>query len=210
MAIEFKNTLNVTENTKFHGYNLLGVDGIPKDPGNAPVSEIISLTKTNLTNNMSIVRDEEDSLTYHLKIGGNIAASFTIQSDRFLKTVSFDPGTNILTFVFVTATGETTVPIDLASLIDTYTAGNGLTLSAGKFSVKLSAGESRLIVDENGLHLDITDISNALNALSEGISKEAELRGTADNSLNDRLTVIESCHLKMVDNNLILHIEEEA
>ena len=210
MAIEFKNTLNVTENSKFLGYNLLGVDGIPKDPGNAPVSEIISLTKTNLTNNMSIVQDEEDSLTYHLKIGGNTAASFTIPSDRFLKTVSFDPGTNILTFVFVTATGETTFPIDLASLIDTYTAGNGLTLSAGKFSVKLNADEKRLIVDENGLHLDITDISEALNALSLGISEEATQRATADNSLNDRLTVIESCHLKMVNNDLILHIEEEA
>ena len=159
---------------------------------------------------MSIVQDEEDSLTYHLKIDGSIAASFTIPSDRFLKTVSFDPGTNILTFVFVTATGETTFPIDLASLIDTYTAGNGLTLSAGKFSVKLSADEKRLIVDENGLHLDITDISEALNALSLGISEEATQRATADNSLNDRLTVIESCHLKMVDNNLILHIEEEA
>ena len=210
MAIEFKNTLNVTENSKFLGYNLLDVDGIPKDPGNAPVSEIIALTKTNLTNNMSIVRDEEDSLTYHLKIGGNIAASFTIPPDRFLKEASFKPDTNELIFVFMTAAGETTVPVGLKSLVDIYEEGNGLTLSAGKFSIKLNADEKRLIVDENGLRLDITDISEALNALSQGISEEATQRATADNNLNDRLTVIESCHLKMVDNNLILHIEEEA
>ena len=80
---------------------------------------------------------ETNTLEYTLYVGGQSAGVINIPQDQFLESVSFDPETGILTFVFNTSEGQTTTNIDISSLIDTYTAGNGLQVSNNQFSVKL-------------------------------------------------------------------------
>ena len=104
-------------------------------------SELINLVK-------------KDDLTYELQVGDRIAGTISIPKDQFLKTVSFDEETSEMTFVFDTLDGEKTTVIDMSKLIDTYVAGNGLSLDGYKFSVLLDPStEAYLEVSESGIKL---------------------------------------------------------
>jgi len=71
--------------------------------------------------------------------------------------------------------------VDVTDLVDVYTAGNGLQLSNGEFSIKLATGnESFLTVDANGLKLDGVQsaIDTAKNTVSGLVAtEEARAKG---------------------------------
>lgn len=83
--------------------------------------------------------------------------------EQILNSTDFDTETHILTLVFNTTKGLQKVDVDLSDLADTYTAGQGLSLSSsGEFSVKKSAGsESFLTVDSSGIA--VTGITAAIS-----------------------------------------------
>lgn len=104
---------------------------------------------------------ETNTLEYTLYVGGQSAGVINIPQDQFLESVAFDPETGILTFVFNTSGGQTTTNIDISSLIDTYTAGNGLQVSNNQFSVKLDGSQDNsLTISANGLMLDKTQFAS--------------------------------------------------
>ena len=104
-------------------------------------------------------------LQYQLTVNGKSAGTIDIPKDQFLKSVSFDPETNVLTFVFSTSDGDVTTEIDLTGLIDTYTAGDGLNLVNGQFSVKLDgSANNALVLTPNGLFVDKTQFESAADA----------------------------------------------
>ena len=119
--------------------------------------------------------EAQSDLVYALKVGDRIAGTITIPKDQFLKSVSYSNETKTLTFVFVTENGENNVDINISDLIDTYEAGNGLTLSDNIFSVKIDANSQKYIeVSENGVKVvgidealakkvDWTDVSTEEN-----------------------------------------------
>ena len=56
--------------------------------------------------------------------------------DSFLDDVSYDPETGKVTFTWIMGDSSTkTDEIDIGDLVDTYTAGNGLTVSGNEFSI---------------------------------------------------------------------------
>ena len=99
-----------------------------------------------------------DGLTVTLALGGATIGSFTVAQETYLDNVTYNSTTHVMTFTYNTASGQTAIDVDLSGLVDTYTAGNGLQLSSGAFSVKLKTGESNLVVDSNGLSLSLTNI----------------------------------------------------
>lgn len=60
--------------------------------------------------------------------------------DGVVDDVTYNSVTKILLISFNTSSGKTDVPLDLAGLVDTYTAGNGLTVTNNEFSAKLGDG----------------------------------------------------------------------
>lgn len=117
---------------------------------------------------IALRQDQADSLIYYLIVNDANAGTINIPKDQFLKSATYDGSTHILTFVFETTSGETSTPVDLSDLIDTYTAGNGLSLDNNKFSVKIDAsGSSRLSVGENGLKLTDPTVDSELSTTSE-------------------------------------------
>ena len=99
-----------------------------------------------------------DGLTVTLALGGTTIGSFTVAQETYLDNVTYNGTTHVMTFTYNTASGQTAIDVDLSGLVDTYTAGNGLQLSSGAFSVKLKSGESNLVVDSTGLSLSLTNI----------------------------------------------------
>ena len=187
MAIEYKKAITFTKDSTIYGHQSLDEGGFPKDAGNGKVSQVLDLaenqTVDSLKSKISITIDLEDSRLYHFNIDGTSVATFEIPADRFLKSVTYDDVTKVLTFTFFTGSGEETVSVDLSSLVDTYTAGNGLTLSGGVFSIKLKSSETRLKVDSTGLYIDLSDILSKITA-------EETARKNADADLSGRIDTL--------------------
>ena len=122
--------------------------------------------------------------------------------DGMLKSATYDAKTHILTLTFNTDSGKTEpITVDLGTLVDTYTAGDGLYFSdAGNhtFAIKIATGsEEFLSVDANGLKISgigtaiSTAVGDAKTELEGKISAEAERATAAENALDVRLDVIE-------------------
>ena len=167
MAIEYKNKITLTKDSVIYGHQSVDDGGFPKNAGNAKVSEILDLaenqTKENLKGNVSFSVDSTNSRLYHLSLYGESVASFEVPDDKYLKSVGFDATTNKLKFTFVVDEKESVAYVDLSSLIRTYTAGDGLVLSNGKFSLVIKSGEARLKVGTGGVYLDLSDITKSID-----------------------------------------------
>lgn len=102
-------------------------------------------------------------------VDGVVIAEFSdaeFVADGVLEDVSYDADKKELTFTWniKDAEGKTkTDVVNIADLIDTYVAGNGLTLTNSTFSIKVdTTSENFLSVDENGIK--VSGIQNAINA----------------------------------------------
>lgn len=129
-------------------------------------------------------------LEYNLMVDETIKGTINIPKDQFLKSVSYDPETHVLTFIFLTSDGEVPTPIDMSSLVDMYQAGNGLTLANNTFSIKLDpSSNNALTLSAAGLMLDNTPLEKAaedIEILNSDIPKSAEETGafiSEDNTL---------------------------
>lgn len=130
-------------------------------------STVLGLTYTNNRISLTGIDGEE--------IAGFDASAFV--ADGVLEDVSYNTETKDLTFTW-NILGEDgnkkTDIVNIADLIDTYTAGNGLKLENAEFSVKLAEGnESFLTVDTNGVKL--SGVQEAINtAKQDAIDAAAE------------------------------------
>lgn len=117
-------------------------------------------------------------------ISGEVIAEFSdaeFVADGVLEDVSYNAETKELTFTWNTKDAEgnfKTDVVNIADLIDTYTAGNGLELSGSEFSVKLAAGsESFLSVDANGVKL--SGVQAAIDAAEGRAASDAQSKANA-------------------------------
>lgn len=100
--------------------------------------------------------------------------------DGMLESASFED--NKLIFVFNTDASKTQIEVPVASLVDEYTAGNGLALNGKEFSVKV-AGESFLSVDAEGVKL--SGVQSAINAAKSAAVTEANVASAAAKAAAD-------------------------
>lgn len=112
---------------------------------------------------INIVKDETNDLIYTLMVDGEERGSINIPKDQFLKSVTYNEDTNELIFTFVTSESDNKeVRVNMTDLVDTYTAGDGLNLEGGQFSVKVDADtQSYIEVTANGVK--IVGINEAFN-----------------------------------------------
>lgn len=190
MAIEYKKSIKFTKDSTIYGHTGLDEAGFPVGAGNGKLSQVLDMAEVqtieNLKAGITITNDPDNSLLYHLNIDGVSVATFEVPPDKFLKSVQFNESTKVLSFVFVTESGtESTIPVNLSSLIDTYKAGNGLLLSSGYFSIKLKSGETRLVVSSDGLSFDASDIIERIDA-------ETQRATNAETGLANRMTSVET------------------
>ena len=144
--------------------------------------------KTDLTSELNkkvatvtIEKDSTNDLQYHLIVDGEKTGDINIPKDQFLSNVVYSSATKVITFTFETTTGTTTTDVNISDLIDTYTAGNGLTLTDGKFSVKKDATSQAYIeVSESGVK--VVGIDEALALKADKTDVTASLANKVDNA----------------------------
>lgn len=91
--------------------------------------------------------------------------------DGMVNTVSFDPKSKALTITFNTDSGKETITVDLSSLVDTYTAGNGIAIDKNAVSIKVDpTSEKFLSVDTAGVK--ISGVQSAIDAAKDAVVGE--------------------------------------
>ena len=100
-------------------------------------------------------------------IEGAIISEFDASSfvkDGMIDTVTYDTTTKEMTITWNTEAGKQPVVIPMSGLVDTYKAGDGLTVTDNEFAVKVSENvNNKLSVVEGGLLVDITEDVNTIN-----------------------------------------------
>ena len=139
---------------------------------------------------VEVKKNSASDLQYTLYVDGVAAGDINIPEGQFLKTVSYDEVSKKLTFDFKTEAGDKQIEISIADLVDTYTNGNGISLDANKFSIKLdTASESFLTLGVDGLKL--SGVQAAIDAAVDvehdrAVSKENELQESILKEVSDR------------------------
>jgi len=117
----------------------------------------------------------EDDLNYNVYVDGTKVGEINIPKDQILSDVTYDSVSKVLTFLFDTKEGPKQTTINIADLIDTYTAGNGLKLEDNQFSVKVDGGsESYLVVTADGVKVVGIDAALATKANASDVYTKTE------------------------------------
>ena len=164
--------------------------------------------KTDLTSELNkkvatvtIEKDSTNDLQYHLLVDGENSGDINIPKDQFLSNVVYSSATKVITFTFETTTGTTTTDVNISDLIDTYTAGDGLTLTDDKFSVKKdSTSQAYIEVSANGVKVVGIDEALALKANTTDVTTELNKKANSsdvyttsqvDEKLNVKANVVD-------------------
>ena len=142
-------------------------DAIADIDSKKKLSTILKELKSEQAKKYSLVADEEKALTYHLVDGDGVSCgTINIPQDTFLDSVSVTENDE-LEFVFNTASGKETIKCDISKYIDTYEAGNGISLSSNKkFSVKVV--ENKFVkVTENGVEVVEGNITTGTEGIAD-------------------------------------------
>ena len=150
---------------------------------------------------VTIEKDSTNDLQYHLLVDGENSGDINIPKDQFLSNVVYSDATKVITFTFETTTGTTTTDVNISDLIDTYTAGDGLTLTDDKFSVKKdSTSQAYIEVSANGVKVVGIDEALALKANTTDVTTELNKKANSsdvyttsqvDEKLNVKANVVD-------------------
>ena len=125
---------------------------------------------------VTIEKNSTSDLQYTLYVDGKPSGEVNIPKDQLLTNVEYLAGEKIIRFTFETTSGVKVTDINVANLVDTYIAGDGLTLVDNKFSVKKSDGsQSYLEVTADGVKVVGVDEALALKANAADVYTKDEI-----------------------------------
>lgn len=159
-------------------------DAIADIDSKKKLSTILKELKSEQAKKYSLVRDEEDALTYHLFDGDGVdCGTINIPQDTFLDSVTLE--NDALKFIFNTASGKESVTVDVSKYINIYEAGDGISLTNKKFSVKVV--ENKFVkVTENGVEVVEGNIANGVEGIADAKAVKEFVEGaiaTEDSSI---------------------------
>ena len=78
MAIELRNPLTITEETKIYGHNTVDIDGVPTDAGNGNVGQIVDIVDTKYIQG---IKTDIDNIK--AKINGEIYRTQLVEANAY-------------------------------------------------------------------------------------------------------------------------------
>lgn len=132
---------------------------------------------------------------YEFKKDGVVLNTINIPKDQFLKRASYDDVNNKLVFVFNTSAGETTNEVDVADLVDTYTAGSYISITDSAISVNYDSLKAQIKTDlVDGIEARVEVNEGAIETLQTASTDHGTRIGdleTAKSNLEARVEVLE-------------------
>lgn len=128
---------------------------------------------------------------YEFKKDGQVLNTINIPKDQFLKSATYDDVNNKLIFVFTTSTGESTNEVDVNDLVDTYTAGDYITITDAAISVDYEALKAKINTDlVANIAASVTTIDGRVTTVEGKVSTIEGNITTLDTAKNDHETRI--------------------
>ena len=103
--------------------------------------KVLALANKELSTTLGLTYDSATKKINLTGIGSAVIASVDATDfikDGMVEGVSFDPETKNLTITFNTESGKEDIEVDLSDLVDTYTAGTGITITGNSITVNTS------------------------------------------------------------------------
>ena len=107
----------------------------------------------NLIDGIKLVKDPNNNLKYTLVVNGVSKGEINIPDDKMLEKVEYDDVNKTLTFTWNASAQQEPTVINVSDLVDTYKAGDGLTLDTanGDKTFKISLDKSSYVkLNANG------------------------------------------------------------
>lgn len=125
-------------------------------------------------------------LSYELHVGDAIKGTINLPKDQFLKSVTYSDEDKSLNFVFETTEGEVLAKVVVSDLVDTYLAGNGLSLESNTFSVKIDTNTQK--------YIEVTADGVKIVNLDEALAKKVEWSDIATEENPGRKAIVLENH----------------
>lgn len=150
--------------------------------GVAANDKVLGLTGTLLSSTLDLSYNSTTKKIQLLGIENAVIAEVDASDfikDGMVNAVSFDPTSKALTITFNTDSGQEAIEVDLSSLVDTYTAGNGIAIASNVVSIKVDpTSEAFLSVGTAGVK--ISGVQSAID-----VAKSAVVGSAADISASN-------------------------
>ena len=143
----------------------------PAVTGVATGDKVLGLSGTKLSSTLNLKYDSTAKKIQLLGIGDEKIAEIDATDfikDGMVDKVEFDPASKNLTITFNTVSGKEAIQVDLSSLVDTYTAGDGINITRNVVSVKRdTTSEKFLSVGTAGVK--ISGVQNAIDTAKDAV-----------------------------------------
>ena len=140
--------------------------------GVATGDKVLGLSEKKLSSTLNL---KYDSTAKKIKLLGiNDAKIAEIDATDFIKdgmvdNVEFDPASKNLTITFNTISGKEDITVNLSSLVDTYTAGNGIAIAGNVVSVKRDPNSEGDFLSVGTAGVKISGVQNAINKAKDAV-----------------------------------------
>lgn len=139
--------------------------------GVAAGDKVLGLSEKKLSSTLNLKYDSTAKKIQLLGINNALIAEIDATDfikDGMVDNVEFDPETKFLTITFNTVSGKEAIPVDLSSLVDTYTAGDGIAIDNNIISVKRdTTSEPFLTIGTAGVK--ISGVQTAINTAKNAV-----------------------------------------
>ena len=173
---------NVTLSQSANGLKASVVYPAPTVTGVATDDKVLGLSGTKLSSTLNLKYDSTAKKIQLLGINNAVIAEIDATDfikDGMVDNVQFDPASKTLTITFNTVSGKQAIPVNLSSLVDTYTAGNGITIAGNVVSVKRDTNsEGFLSVGTAGVKL--SGVQAAINTAKDAVIGHDNDTATSD------------------------------
>ena len=140
--------------------------------GVAEGDKVLGLSEKKLSSTLNL---KYDSTAKKIQLLGiNDAKIAEIDATDFIKDgmvnkVEFNPTSKILTITFNTDSGKEAITVNLTSLVDTYTAGNGITIAGNIVSVKVDPSSEGDFLSVGTAGVKISGVQSAINTAKDAV-----------------------------------------
>ena len=179
---ERKNVIEIKGNGDVYINGVAGYTGTDTDEAGNIAEEFQGVHDS--LDSIHMQKDDDSDLVYTLIVDGEERGTINIPKDQFLEDVNYDDDTKELVFIFVTSDeNNKEVRINIGNLVDIYSAGNGLSLAEGQFSIKLDPStESYITVGADGLK--VSGLDSKFNTLTQKNTEQDGRIQTAETDID--------------------------
>lgn len=140
--------------------------------GVAKGDKVLGLSGKELSSTLNLKYDSTAKKIQLLGIGdapiAEIDATDFIK-DGMVNNVRFDPASKNLTITFNTDSGKQAIQVNLSSLVDTYTAGNGITIAGNVVSVKVDPSSEGDFLSVGTAGVKLSGVQNKIDEAKDAV-----------------------------------------